>query len=109
MKYTIQKIRIEADSLYTIIDNWNKMTLEVRNDSAVLSGDGFAYDIAEAFNTLILEWEAEVALTNVPDELHPGKYELMEKEGTVYAVHHEERYEIEDQDAVVLAESGAVS
>ncbi len=97
MKHPFQQMRLQAESFYALITTWAEMRLEVAEDSALLRGYGFAPEIAEAFTTLVLDWEATLQLLEVPETLAPGAYELIELEGVVYACREGGKYRLDDQ------------
>lgn len=101
MKYAFQKIQLEADSFYALITTWAEMQLEITEDSATLRGYGFAPEIAEAFTTLVLDWEGEILLPALPPGLAPGAYDLIELDGLVYACREGEKYRLEDGEVSV--------
>jgi len=101
MKYAFQKIQLEADSFYALITTWAEMQLEVTEDSALIRGYGFAPEIAEAFTTLVLDWEAEIRLPEIPDGLTPGAYDLIELDGLVYACREGEKFRLADGEVSV--------
>jgi len=72
------------------------MQLEVTEESALIRGYGFAPEIAEAFTTLVLDWEAEIRLPALPPGLTPGAYDLIELDGAVYACREGDKYRLED-------------
>ena len=96
MKYAFQKMRLEADSLYALINNWVETHLTVTEGAAVIIGYGYAYEIAGAFSNLVLDWEATVLLPRAGLELENGEYDLIMLGEELYACRNQQKYLLPD-------------
>ncbi|MCB9040363.1 MAG: hypothetical protein H6557_27380 [Lewinellaceae bacterium] len=94
MKYAFQKMRLEADSLYALINNWVETHLTVTEGAAVIIGYG--YEIAGAFSNLVLDWEATVLLPRAGLELENGEYDLIMLGEELYACRKQQKYLLPD-------------
>lgn len=101
MKYAFQKMRLEADSFYALINNWVETHLTVTEGAAVIIGYGYAYEIARAFSNLVLDWEATIILPREELELENGEYDLIMLEKELYACRNQQKYLLPDGPAVV--------
>ena len=43
MRYPFQKMQLEADGFYDLINTWAEMQLVVTKDSATIIGEGYTY------------------------------------------------------------------
>ncbi|MCO6488459.1 MAG: hypothetical protein J5I98_08580 [Phaeodactylibacter sp.] len=101
MKYAFQKMRLEADSLYALINNWVETHLTVKEDTAVIIGYGYAYEIAGAFSNLVLDWEATIILPREELDLENGEYDLIILEKELYACRNQQKYLLPDMAVTV--------
>lgn len=101
MKYAFQKMRLEARSLYALIQTWAEMRLAVTEDSAAITGYGYTYDIAGAFSDLVLDWEATILLRRDGLNLRPGEYDLLTLGEELYAFRDQRQYPVPDGPVVV--------
>ncbi len=77
------------------------MQLAVTETSAIITGYGYAHGIAEAFTTLVLDWEAVIHLDLSALNLPAGTYGLIMQNGVLYACREEYSRAVEDQAVVV--------
>ena len=106
MKYAFQKMRLEAKSLYALIQIWAEMHLTVADDStAIIIGYGYTYDIAGAFSDLVLDWEATILLPKENLNLEPGEYDLFMVGEALYAFRDQQQFSIPDMPVVVVVVS----
>lgn len=102
MKSNFLNIRLEALSVYELMVIWTEIKLIVSPDgNALLTGNGFAPDIAWAFNTLIPAWQAKLHLTLPPLGLAPGNYPLNYEKDLFFVTRNQKRYFLEDQPVLV--------
>ena len=101
MKYAFQKMRLEADSLYALINNWVETHLTVTEGAAAIIGYGYAYDIAGAFSNLVLDWEATIILPRAELDLENGEYDLIMLEEELYACRNQQKYRLPDMAVAV--------
>ena len=105
MKFAFQKMRLEADSLYALVSTWAEMQLQLTEDGAVITGYGFAHEIAEAFTNLVLDWEASIFFPEGNLSLESGTYELIFIKEKLYACRDQEKLLLEDTPVVVQVTS----
>lgn len=101
MKYAFQKMRLEADSFYALINNWVETQLIVTESSARIIGYGYAYEIAGAFSDLVLDWEAAILLPRQELGLETGSYDLSMLEGRLFAFKDQQRFPLADRPVIV--------
>ena len=101
MKYAFQKMRLEADSFYALINNWVETQLVVTDSSACIIGYGYAYEIAGAFSDLVLDWEATILLPRQALGLEAGEYDLSMLEEGLFAFKGQQRFPLADRPVVV--------
>ena len=101
MKYAFQKMRLEADSLYSLINNWVETHLTVTEGAAIIIGYGYAYEIAGAFSNLVLDWEATIVLPRAELELENGEYDLIMLKEKLYACRNQQKFLLPDGPVVV--------
>lgn len=99
MKYAFKHITLHAESLYALINDWVEMQLLVEEEKAYLFGYGYAYEIAEAFTTLVLDWEARIYMPT--PTLPPGQYDLVMLEEGLYACQKQQKWLLEDREVRV--------
>lgn len=97
MPYSFQKMQLEAQGFYDLIGTWAEMQLVVTQDSAVIIGDGYTYEISEAFTALVLDWEAHISLPKAELGIPEGSYDLSRKGDIVHACRGEKFYPLADQ------------
>jgi hypothetical protein len=96
MKYAFKTLQLEAPGFYDLIGTWAETRLRVTDTDATIAGYGFTRDIAAAFTTLVLDWEARIILSAAAG-LSPGEYELIHREdGIVYACRGQQSYPLPD-------------
>lgn len=103
MPYAFQQMRLEAESLYALINTWAETQLEVRPDAAVIVGYGYNEAISEAFTLLVFDWEATIHLDISDLDIPLGAYRLIRSQTTylLYACSKEDSYPIPDRPVVV--------
>ncbi len=101
MKYAFQKMRLEADSFYALINTWAETHLTVTEGAAVIIGYGFAYEIAGAFSNLVLDWETTIILPEEKLELKNGEYDLIMLDKELYACRNQQKYLLPDMAVTV--------
>ncbi len=94
-------MRLEAGSLYALINNWVETQLVVTESSARIIGYGYAHEIAGAFSDLVLDWEATIVLPRQELSLETGEYDLFMLEEGLYAFKDQQRFPLADQPVVV--------
>lgn len=109
MKYAFQSMHLSADSFYDIIDKWVRTQLYITPDEARIEGYGYTNDVAGAFATLILDWEATIFLPITDLDLAVGQYDLIRLEEVVYACRAGEKYPLLDQEVEVRVIGGTVT
>ncbi len=92
MQHAFQKMQLQAPSFYARIDTWAEMKLLVTDDGAHLTGYFYDKEIADAFSTLIDDWEATIPLPESELGLEPGTYELGIKDETLHAFRKEQAF-----------------
>lgn len=101
MKFAFRKMRLEAESFYAIISAWAEMQLLITDEQAAISGFGFSEDIAEAFSTLVLDWEATIFLPRDEIALPPGAYSLIRLGDEAFACRGQQKFLLEDHAVTV--------
>jgi hypothetical protein len=96
MPFAFTYMRLEASSLYTLIANTAELQLTVGEETARITGYGFAFDIEEAFSTLVLDWEATVLLDRAKTGLPGGEYDLIYLEDRLYATRNQQKFPLPD-------------
>ncbi len=96
MKYAFQKMRLEAQSLYALIQTWAEMHLTLTEDSATITGYGYTYDIAGAFSDLVLDWEATILLPRDRLDFALGEFDLLTVGEELYAFRNQQQYPVPD-------------
>ncbi len=105
MRFAFQKMQLEAPSLYALIDTWAEMQLEVTDSAAVIKGYGFSHEIAKAFTTLVLDWEAKIFLARESLSLDPGTYDLVRVDEALFACRDQQKYLVTDRGVAVEVQS----
>jgi hypothetical protein len=100
MKFAFKKMRLEADSLYSLIMTWIEMQLFVTKDGSYITGYGYYYEIAGAFTNLVFDWEAYIYLPQHKFNLEEGVYGV--------ATIGEDLYAFKDQKKYYLGKDGPV-
>ncbi len=101
MKYSFRNLRLKADSLYAIVSAWSDMKLLVSPQSARIINAGFSHEVAQAFSTLVMDWEASVLLPKEKLPLEIGLYDLILIKNSLYACREQHHYLLGDMDVVV--------
>jgi hypothetical protein len=101
MKHPFQKLQLEAEGFADLIGTWPEMQLVVTPDSALIIGDGYTYDIARAFTTLVFDWEARIPLPRRELDMPDGSYELSRKGDQVHASRGNSFFPLADRPVVV--------
>lgn len=94
-------MQLEAASFYSLISAWVEMQLLVTDEQAAISGYGFREDIAEAFSTLVLDWEASIFLPRGAIALPPGAYSLIRLGDEAFACRGQQKFPLEDHAVMV--------
>ena len=99
MQFAFQKMRLEAEGFFDLINTWAEMQLVVTKDSATIIGDGYAYEIAKAFTLLVFDWEAAIPLDRAALDIPEGSYDLIrdEDKNEVHACRGERYYVLHDR------------
>ena len=105
MPFAFRTMRLEAKSLYSLINTWVEMNLAVTEEAAIITGFGFAHDIAWAFTNLVFDWEASILLPKDGLGLATGDYKLTRFGEELYACRDQQKYLLADQPVVVEVKS----
>lgn len=100
-----QNLRLEADSLYALINDWAQMQLTVAHDYAVITGFGFHADLAGAFSALVPDWEASIFLPTTYLDWETGTYSLELVDEKCYASRNQQGFLLPDVPVVVVVVS----
>lgn len=106
MKYAFTKLRLEAPALHPLITTWAEMKLTVTEANALITGFGFASDIADALTTLAPGWEATIFLPRATVPLKPGEYNLDLIGKDLYAFRGQLKQAVPDGPVVVEVSTG---
>jgi hypothetical protein len=101
MRFAFQKMRLEADSLYSLIMNWVEMQLFVTKEETYITGYGYYYEIAGAFSDLVFDWEANIYLPQHKLELEEGSYDLIMVDEKLHACRNQKGHIVEDGPVIV--------
>ena len=101
MPFDFQKVRLEAKSLFALINTWAEMQLIVQDRSAEIIGFGSTDEIAEAFTILVFDWEATISLSLDGLDIPEGSYDLIREGDIVHACRHQKSYPVTDRPVVV--------
>ena len=105
MPFAFRTMRLQAKSLYSLINTWVEMNLAVTEEAAIITGFGFAQDIAWAFTNLVFDWEASISLPRGGVGLETGEYKLIRLGEALYACRDQQKYLLADQPVVVEVKS----
>lgn len=97
MSQPFQQLQLEATSLYALIETWAETQLLISKEEARIVGTGYPKGIAEAFSTLVFDWEATTFLLRETLPLAEGTYDLILKDGVLLACRDQESFCIKDQ------------
>lgn len=97
MSQPFQQLQLEAPSLYALIETWADTQLLISEEEARIVGTGYPQGIAEAFSTLVFDWEATTFLLRETLPLAEGAYDLILKDGQLSACRGRESVLIKDQ------------
>jgi hypothetical protein len=100
-QFPFQKMRLEADGFYDLINTWAEMQLVVTKDSATIIGDGYAHEILEAFTVLVFDWEASIPLSKESLDIPEGSYDLSRMGDIVHACTNRQAYPLPDRPVTV--------
>ncbi|MCB9295534.1 MAG: hypothetical protein H6559_20775 [Lewinellaceae bacterium] len=101
MKFAFQKMQLEADGFYKLINTWAEMQLVVAEDSATIIGYGYTYEIAGAFTMLVFDWEASIPIAKEGLNIPEGSYDLSRMGDKVHACSREKAYFLPDRPVTV--------
>ena len=101
MRYPFQKMQLEADGFYKLINTWAEMQLVVTEESATIIGEGYTYEILKAFTALVFDWEASIPLSKESLGLSEGSYGLIREGAVVYACKDQQAYPLPDRPVTV--------
>jgi hypothetical protein len=101
MRFAFNKVRLETESLLSIIETWAEMQLFVTKDETYITGFGFPDDIGGAFTTLVFDWEAFIYLPQHKLNLEEGAYDILTIGEELYAFRNQKKYFIGDGPVVV--------
>ena len=101
MRYPFQKMRLEADGFYDLINTWAEMQLVVTKDSATIIGEGYTYEILKAFTALVFDWEASIPISKEGLGIPEGSYDLSRMGDKVHACTSEKAYFLPDRPVTV--------
>lgn len=101
MRFAFQKMQLEANGFYDLINTWAEMQLVVTKDAATIIGDGYTYEIAKAFTALVFDWEASIPLTKTGLNIPEGSYDLSRQGDIVHACTAQEAYPLPDRSVTV--------
>ncbi|MCO6479472.1 MAG: hypothetical protein J5I94_22750 [Phaeodactylibacter sp.] len=101
MKFAFQKMQLEADGFYGLINTWAEMQLVVTKDSATIIGYGYAHEILEAFTLLVFDWEASIPIAKEGLGIPEGSYDLSRMGDKVHACTSEKAYFLPDRPVTV--------
>ncbi|MCB0614606.1 MAG: hypothetical protein KDC75_14920 [Phaeodactylibacter sp.] len=101
MKFAFQKMQLEADGFYKLINTWAEMQLVVTEDSATIIGYGYTYEIAGAFTMLVFDWEASIPIAKEGLNIPEGSYDLSRMGDKVHACSSEKAYFLPDRPVTV--------
>ena len=102
-------MRLEADSLYALIAAWADMQMIVTEESISIKGNGFVYDIAKTFSSLVQNWEASILLPPGELDAKPGNYDLLLVSEGLYACRGKQKLLLKDGPVVVEVRSKEVA
>jgi len=101
MRFAFQKMQLEAEGFYDLINTWAEMQLVVTKDSATIIGYGYTYEIAGAFTILVFDWEASIPLSKEGLGIPEGSYDLSRMGNIVHACTSEKAYPLPDRPVTV--------
>lgn len=97
MRFAFQKMQLEAESLFALIQTWAEMQLIVSEDTAAIIGYGYSDEIAGAFSILVFDWEATIPLPRHELDLPEGSYDLIRSNGLLHACRNQQAYPLADR------------
>ncbi|MEZ4995359.1 MAG: hypothetical protein R2824_33385 [Saprospiraceae bacterium] len=101
MPFPIQKMHLEAPSLYALISTWAETQMIISEKIAQIIGYGYARDVAEAFTLLVFDWEATIFLDRTGLMLPAGTYGLIHDGDTLLACREQQSFSIPDQPVTI--------
>ena len=103
MMFPFQKMQLEAEGFFDLINTWAEMQLVVTEDTAEIIGYGYTDEIAGAFTLLVFDWEAAIPLDRSELDIPPGSYDLIrdEDKDEVHACRGEKYYVLHDRPVTV--------
>ena len=101
MRYPFQKMQLEADGFYDLINTWAEMQLVVTEESATIIGEGYTYEILKAFTALVFDWEASIPIVKAGLNIPEGSYDLSRMGDKVHACTSEKAYFLPDRPVTV--------
>lgn len=97
MRLPFQKMQLEAEGFYDLINTWAEMQLVVTEDSAMIIGEGYTYEILKAFTNLVFDWEASIPISKEGLNIPEGSYDLSRMGDKVHACTSEKAYPLPDR------------